>query len=641
MENKSKKRLAIYVHYDPKGEVRDYVLYCLNGLKDVVSEIIVVVNGELSEDGRHKLDSAGVELHVRENKDFDFGAWKAAIEYIGYDNIAQYDELLLTNNSYYGPIYPFSEMWNAMDTVTCDFWGVNMHPGMEASISRHIQSYWMVFRKKILTSDIWRKYWVNLPSFENLWDVIFKCEVKLTGYFVDNGFKPATYMSLEKYDRLIHENPTIISDIQVMEDKCPIVKRKFFFGYNGILSPAGDLLMGFHIKRLMDFLEKDMPEFADIIWDDLLKTQHLSTLDDHLNLNFILSSTLSPKRKIVSSKAAVIIYIYYEDMVEYCRIYSRAIPEYVDIVIVYISESVRKKCEEVFSDRANRLIYRIQPNRGRDNAAFLVTCKDIFKQYDFVCFVHAKKSPHFAEGALLGTDFREHCFLSLLYSAPFVENVFEVFKDNPRLGFLVPFTVAGGNFYVIADEWIGNYKNAKMILKQYFDIEEDYLDPHPLAPFGGMFWARTKALETLMGYNWQYEDFPEEPIPKTDGLLAHAIERLMPRLVQNDGFYTAFVAPDKYASSYVGHMYYMNREMKVRLFGMIGARRDMELLREMETLNNHVGDVGFWQKHRFLLEIKYTYYKLFRKIVMGDLRQYYKDNWMRLKATRRLVRKNG
>ena len=628
------------MHYDSKGEVRDYVIYCLNGLKEVVSEIMVVANGELSEEGRQKLDAADVKLLVRKNKGFDFNAWKEAIEHIGYDNIAQYDELLLTNNSYYSPIYPFSEMWNAMDDEACDFWGVNMHPETGSNIPRHIQSYWIVFRKKILASDIWRKYWANLPFLQNLEDVILKCEVKLTGHFEENGFKPAAYMRLEKYDKLIHENPAFVSDIQVIEDNCPIVKRKFFFDYNYITSEAGDLVMPFHAKRLINYLEKNNPVLADIIWDDLLKTQHLSVLNDRLNLNFILSSELPPKHMILSPKAAVIIYIYYEDAIEYCCKYSRAIPEYIDIVIVYASESVREKCESFFSGKPEKIIYKKQPNRGRDNAALLVTCKEIVKQYDLICFLHAKKSAY-NFGDLPGEDFREHCFSSLLYSAPFVENVIEVFNNNPRLGFLVPFTLTGGQAVIIADEWSWNYDNAGKILKHYFNIEEKkYLDPHPIAPFGGMFWARTKALDTLTSYNWQYEDFPEEPMKKLDGLLAHALERLMPRLAQNDGFYAAFVAPDLYADSYFGRMYCMNREMKVRLFRRTGALCDSDLLRVMEKLSCYDGDVDFWRKHRFLLEIKYVYCKLLRKITAGDLRGYYKDNFMRFKAIRHLVKKN-
>ena len=61
------KRLAIYVHFDKKGAVRDYVVHCLKGLQEVVSDILVVVNGDLSDEGRCALEVLGVDILVREN----------------------------------------------------------------------------------------------------------------------------------------------------------------------------------------------------------------------------------------------------------------------------------------------------------------------------------------------------------------------------------------------------------------------------------------------------------------------------------------------------------------------------------------------------------------------------------------------
>ena len=67
---------------------------------------------------------------------------------------------------------------------------------------------------------------------------------------------------------------------------------------------------------------------------------------------------------------------------------------------------------------------------------------------------------------------------------------------------------------------------------------------------------------------------------------------------------------------------------------------DTELLQKKEVHSCDVDeDVDYWRKRRFLLELKYYYNKLFRKIATGDLRQTYKDNWLRLKAIRRLVKK--
>lgn len=88
-------RLALYVFWEKDGIVRDYVTYYLNALKEVAQDIIVIVNGKLSAEGRKKLEELGADILVRENEGLDFAAWKAALEDIGWDKLSLYDELIL------------------------------------------------------------------------------------------------------------------------------------------------------------------------------------------------------------------------------------------------------------------------------------------------------------------------------------------------------------------------------------------------------------------------------------------------------------------------------------------------------------------------------------------------------------------
>jgi lipopolysaccharide biosynthesis protein len=53
------------------------------------------------------------------------------------------------------------------------------------------------------------------------------------------------------------------------------------------------------------------------------------------------------------------------------------------------------------------------------------------------------------------------------------------------------------------------------------------LPQHFNFPVGTMFWARTSALEPLIGLHLQWDDYPPEPLPY-DGTLLHAVERLLP-----------------------------------------------------------------------------------------------------------------
>ena len=118
------KRAGVYFFYDKDGIVDSYVPYFVNGLHEVVDYIVVVANGKLSAEGRKALSECADDLFVRENIGFDAWAYKDAIEYIGWNQLRKFDELVLTNFTIFGPVYPFRDIFNKMDADPCDFWGM-------------------------------------------------------------------------------------------------------------------------------------------------------------------------------------------------------------------------------------------------------------------------------------------------------------------------------------------------------------------------------------------------------------------------------------------------------------------------------------------------------------------------------------
>jgi len=82
---------------------------------------------------------------------------------------------------------------------------------------------------------------------------------------------------------------------------------------------------------------------------------------------------------------------------------------------------------------------------------------------------------------------------------------------------------------------------------------------YPVAPYGNAFWCRTIALKNMFDRDWNYEDFPEEPI-ETGPTLLHAIERLFPFVAQDAGYYPGVVLSDKFAPLEISNLrhYYRN-----------------------------------------------------------------------------------
>ncbi len=580
------KNAAIYVVNDKNGQIKRYVLYCLQGIREVAGRVLVVVNGKLSPEGRDSLEGIGVEVLVRENTGFDWSGWKAGIEHFGYDTVAGLDNLILTNCTYYGPLYPFSEMFSIMEKRACDFWGINRHPESHVqwiagdSSSRmleHLQSYWLVFRNRVLYSREFKDYWHTLKPHKDYAEMVGYGETKLTRYFEDCGFTSDSYMDYKKYKQLLYDgNPTFIPDEQVIHDRCPVLKRKSFL-YSGYirhnLSAVGEENK---IRETFDFLQKHSDYDTDLIWDDILESAHMSQLNDNLHFNYILSTTHcsggDSLPESLEHKAALIVYIYPEDLVEYCHEYASFAPKGMDVFVVTSSPEAEEKAKTVFiQDNMNANVhFRSQINRGRDNSALLITCRDLIDTYDIVCFMHAKKSVHNIL-KINSDDFRNHCFKNLLFNEIYIKNILMTFYENKRLGLLVPFiplTAAHHNLH--AHPWTINYENSIEFLKKEYGITAD-LDPNLYPPFGGMFWFRCAAFKTLLSRDWKFEDFPKEPIPATDGLLTHVIERIYPMLAQRDGYYTAFVLPDQLAPYYLNTLYYRYREFMRECSILVGT----------------------------------------------------------------------
>ena len=94
IDNSNAKRLAIFFFYDRGGIVDSYVPYLLEDLKKNVSEIFVVCNGKLKEEGKKELEKYGKVL-VRENKGFDVWAYKTALETYGWKKLEEFDPMFI------------------------------------------------------------------------------------------------------------------------------------------------------------------------------------------------------------------------------------------------------------------------------------------------------------------------------------------------------------------------------------------------------------------------------------------------------------------------------------------------------------------------------------------------------------------
>lgn len=549
-----KNRVAIYVFWEQHGIVRDYVRVYLEGLKDIASKVIVVANGGVNQEGKEILHKADVELIERENIGIDFWAYKTAIDSLGH-TISQFEEVILTNCSSYGPIYPFEEMFSVMDKRKVDFWGITEWPlnanGYEGT---WILSYFIVFNPTVFLSDDWQHYWANLPKVFSREECIEKHETKFTSYFANRGYTYDVYCPNNKdYIDLTIEAP----DKLIIDMKCPILKRKAFCTeYIRFLSYH----RGNASKKAFDYIKENHLYNTDYILDDLLATQHYTDIKNLLHLNYILPSNQLTTDVWKKRKIAIFFHVFYEDLLDINFRYLQSMPEDADIYITSSKADLKIPVETRIKNLGfKNARFELVEARGRADSAFLVYDSQYIDNYDYVCIAHDKKSSFLRPGCI-GLDFGFHVLDSLLKSKEYVKNIIAEFEKNPRLGILEPVNLLHGNYMTLAgQEWGANYDKTVAFLRKAEVNVRIAAEVPPIAPMGAMFWFRPKCLKKLLDMEWEYEDFPEEPMP-LDGAIIHIVERAIPFFAQDAGYLIGWVTSSEDAEVYITNLYYLYRK---------------------------------------------------------------------------------
>lgn len=218
------KRLGIFCFYDSKGEVDSCVEYLIKNLKTVVTYLIVVVNGEVNAVEKERLNRLADRMIIRKNVGYDFGAYFDVLTGYVEEELREYEELVLCNDTFFGPFISFQDIFNRMKEKQCDFWGLNL---VEDSFLTHLQSFFLVFKKRILQEDILKQFAKldfisQMLTTREITDIYAVFEVGLFRYLLEKGYLYDSYTNTKGVD--VYKAP----DICMKKYGLPIMKRKCF-----------------------------------------------------------------------------------------------------------------------------------------------------------------------------------------------------------------------------------------------------------------------------------------------------------------------------------------------------------------------------------------------------------------------------
>lgn len=211
-----RKRLTIFCFFNKKGTVEQYVCDLLEQIETVSERIIIVINGEINADGRRVLQQYSNELIQRENKGLDQGAYRDVLnKYLTLQEIKEYDDVILCNDTFYGFFTPLPEIFNTMEMKRLDMWGLNI---IDRVLIKHIQSYFLVFSSDGI--DVIYEYFKDVKYVSSYGEAVAFIETNLLKYIENKGLKYSSYVNTDCTD--VYTNPFD----SVVKYGLPIIKRK-------------------------------------------------------------------------------------------------------------------------------------------------------------------------------------------------------------------------------------------------------------------------------------------------------------------------------------------------------------------------------------------------------------------------------
>lgn len=587
------RRLCIFSFFDPVGAVDDYVIYFLSELGKHVEHILFYSNGSLTKQSEIALDGIVSDIIIRPNFGFDVLAYKEGLERIDFDAKGEYDEVLMVNHTCYGPIYPFAELFNEMEQRACDFWGVTAH--METTpnpftglgtLPFHLNANFITVRGDMLRSKSFRSYWTNIKGRNTYEEVILEHEAFFTEHFVRLGYTCATYLDCQKYGT---QYPAMLDVDETLIDRNPLLKRRVLFN-----DPRHLEQYSADVPRALEIVRKTSNYDRSLIWRNAVRSAELR----HLNTNAALTS-IFPDVRLKQDESlpdygriAVCVHVYYTDMLEEILSLTDTIPCSYDFIATTETDAKKAIIESTVAGRKNidNVIVRIvEQNRGRDMSSLLITCRDLFldDDYDLVCRLHTKKTPHLASGR--SNVFKRHMFENLLNSQGYTSNVLDMFHDNPWIGLAVP-SIIQMSYGTLGHAW-GNNRARTEELAKLLNLQVHFDADTPIGTFGGMYWFRPKALHKLFAHPWKWSDFEDEPYP-LDGSLGHALERIIAYVAQDARYITQQILCTHLADWNFAMLEYKLQKLSSALSYSDFASQSL-FLEELKRVNYRVHDIAY------------------------------------------------
>lgn len=528
-------RLLLYVHFNKYNKISQYVDYQLEQLRPLFSKILFISNSQLELEDIDDLKTKNLidDFIQRDNIGFDFAAWRDGLNTIGYDNLSDYDSITMMNDTCFGPLWDMTSLYQKYEQDdTVDFWGMTNHRQTK-QFAEHLQSYFMVFKRSVLSSFAFLEFWKNVQDFTVVQDVIRCYETQVTTNLLSAGFSYQSVFDTTTADdsRMPHADFSYYNPRVILHEKVPFLKVKAVDANQHIMPYLLD-----EIEQKSDYpLEMLISHMSDIYYPDSKYLLGRKLLKDHNSVD------------LEQKKIAVHLHVFYVDLLgEFLTAFQSFHFSY-DLFITTDQEKKREEISALLDSLKLSGKIVVTGNIGRDVLPMLKLKKEL-KKYDYIGHFHTKKSKE--ADFLAGESWRRELIDMLIRPA---NTILANFENQANLGLVIADIPTFFRYNKIVDA-----RNEHLIAPKMNDlwgrmelnknIDFNSLDTFVMS-YGTFVWFRYDALAPLFDLDLTEEDIPSEPLPQNS--ILHAIERLLVyiawdqhydfKISENPIFMTAFI----------------------------------------------------------------------------------------------------
>lgn len=232
------RRICLFAGYDKEHKIHDYVVYMIKKLSKI-SDVYYMADCALPPDELFKIAPYTQMFYTREHTLKDFGSWHYLINRLGWDKIRQYDELILCNDSVYGPLFDLPAIFKQMETRGFDFWSMTA----DYTHNYHLHRYFMVFNQSIINHRTFQDFWKSVPMSYS----VKNCELELTPLLINQGFVCNSYIRNYKQKNILQSPQKILREVYP-----PFIKTKSFTSENAYTAGSG-LELRYKIRTKTDY----------------------------------------------------------------------------------------------------------------------------------------------------------------------------------------------------------------------------------------------------------------------------------------------------------------------------------------------------------------------------------------------------